>query len=104
METWVGLARNGMCVIHDMEWAGQQPLQPFLPNMKVMNGIIAPLQAAAVYFNAVGGAGLFATSVVSRKVMFSWKASCSFKSLCLVAQTALAVYAERLTRFCVSFY
>jgi len=76
METWIGLARNGMCVIHDMEWAGQGllgPVQSFLPDMNVMNGVIAPLQAAAVYFNFVSGADLYATSVVTRNVMLNWK-------------------------------
>jgi hypothetical protein len=59
-----------------MEWAGQGllgPVQSFLPDMNVMNGVIAPLQAAAVYFNFVSGADLYATSVVTRNVMLNWK-------------------------------
>mmetsp|Transcript_58993 Transcript_58993/g.118447 ORF Transcript_58993/g.118447 Transcript_58993/m.118447 type:complete len:356 (+) Transcript_58993:109-1176(+) len=78
METWIGLFRNGFCVLHDFEIAGQslfQPIQSFFPNMKVMNTFIAPLQAAAVYFNFMGGLALYTSATDTGGVAAAWSAT-----------------------------
>jgi hypothetical protein len=74
-QTWIGLFRNGFCVIHDLELAGQAlfgPIQTILPNMKVMNALIGPLQACAVVFSLKSASHLFAASVALNNVVHAW--------------------------------
>ena len=63
METWVGLARNGLCIIQDLQdlvpivkfTAAPLGLFSMLPKVTLVGAFIAPLQAAAVLFNVYGG-------------------------------------------------
>ena len=60
LETWVGLMRNGLCVVSDTmpDRFDQLGRYASLNGMSTMNLLIAPLQVAAVVFNVPGALGL----------------------------------------------
>ena len=53
-ETWVGLLRNGLCVISDTLPEEYQQFGYFENGMSTLNALIAPLQFAAALFNLRG--------------------------------------------------
>ncbi|EGB10227.1 hypothetical protein AURANDRAFT_71236 [Aureococcus anophagefferens] len=58
LETWVGLARNGLCVVSDTLPERFDQFGRYANGMSTMNYLIAPLQLAAVVFNVPGALGL----------------------------------------------
>lgn len=57
LETWVGLARNGLCVVSDLMPESLDQLGRWPNGMTTMNYLIGPLQFAAVLFNVQGALG-----------------------------------------------
>lgn len=54
LEVWVGLLRNGLCVISDTLPEEYQQFGYFENGMSTLNALIAPLQFAAALFNLRG--------------------------------------------------
>ena len=52
LETWIGLARNGLCVVADTLPDEYDQFGYFENGMSTLNALIAPLQFAAAVFNA----------------------------------------------------
>lgn len=57
LETWVGLLRNGLCVVSDTLPDEYDQFGRFANGMSTMNALIAPLQFAAAIFNLKGAIG-----------------------------------------------
>ena len=51
LETWIGLARNGLCVVADTLPEHYDQFGRFESGMSTLNALIAPLQFAAAVFN-----------------------------------------------------
>jgi hypothetical protein len=82
METWVGLVRNGACIIQDLEYMsflsfGKSKLglvQTVVPGVTVIGAVIAPLQGAAVLFNLYSGVMTLSAGALAYSVMDDWGA------------------------------
>ena len=73
VETWVGLLRNGACVIQDMDYLSFLKFsRKGYPGVTLVGSVIAPLQGAAVLFNLHGGVTTLSAGAMGYGVMGGW--------------------------------
>ncbi len=87
LPTWVGLFRNGLCVLKDLaqstysvkNWVPALlmskvlPLQEIVPGTLLIESLIGPLQSAAVLFNLQSGLHSFASGWISLHGLKQWR-------------------------------
>ena len=75
LETWIGLARNGLCVVADTLPDEYDQFGYFENGMSTLNALIAPLQFAAAVFNAKAALKL-PEALQARKDALALKEAC----------------------------
>ena len=75
LETWIGLARNGLCVVADTLPDEYDQFGYFENGMSTLNALIAPLQFAAAVFNARAALKL-PSAIQARKDALALKEAC----------------------------